>query len=177
MTPSYGAAVGTLTRVRIWLVIFVFGLVVSGVTAFPLEAETRLLARGAHATPLAPDGLVRWIDRVHEGLAVTNGQYPFLAYGTDWLAFAHLCIAVAFWGPLRDPVRNVWVVQFGMIACAGVIPLALIAGSARGIPFWWQVIDASFGVFGIVPLLFAYAGIRCHASARPLTTAVGQGPR
>ena len=86
--------------------------------------------------------------------------YPFLAYGTDWLAFAHLVIAVAFWGPLRDPVRNVWVVKFGMIACAGVVPLALIAGAARGIPWWWQAIDISFGLVGIVPLLFAWAGIR-----------------
>ncbi|SCF41963.1 hypothetical protein [Micromonospora mirobrigensis] len=34
-----------------------------------------------------------------------------MLYGTDWLAFAHLVLAVAFWGPLRDPVRNVWVVQ------------------------------------------------------------------
>jgi len=35
----------TLTRVRVWLVVFVVGLVVSGLTAFPLESETRLLAR------------------------------------------------------------------------------------------------------------------------------------
>jgi hypothetical protein len=83
-----------------------------------------------------------------------------MAYGTDWLAFAHLVIAVAFWGPLRDPVRNVWVVQFGMIACLAVIPLALIAGPIRGIPVWWRLIDISFGVVGLVPLLFAYSGIR-----------------
>jgi hypothetical protein len=41
-----------------------------------------------------------------------------------------------------------------------VIPLALIAGPIRGIPWWWQLVDISFGVVGIVPLLFAYAGIR-----------------
>ena len=29
-----------------------------------------------------------------------------IAYGTDWLAFAHITIAVAFLGPLKDPVRN-----------------------------------------------------------------------
>jgi hypothetical protein len=150
-----------LFRVRAWLAVFVLGLVVSGLTAFPLEAETRLLATLAHADwAPAPEALVRWIDRVGEGVAVTNRDYPFLAYGTDWLAFAHLCIAVAFWGPLRDPVRNVWVVQFGMICCAGIIPLALIAGHVRGIPVWWQVIDMSFGVFGAIPLLMAYAGIR-----------------
>jgi len=37
--------------------------------------------------------------------------YPFIAYGTDWLAFAHFVIAIAFIGPWRDPVRNVWVVE------------------------------------------------------------------
>jgi len=75
-----------------------------------------------------------------------------MAYGTDWLAFAHLVIAVAFWGPLKDPVRNIWVIEFGMIACVLVIPLALIAGPIRGIPFFWQLVDCSFGVFGIIPL-------------------------
>lgn len=42
---------------------------------------------------------------------------------------------------------------FGMIACAGIIPLALICGPIRGIPFWWSVIDMSFGVFGVIPLI------------------------
>ena len=40
-----------------------------------------------------------------------------------------------------------------MIACVGVVPLALFAGPVRGIPGWWTVLDISFGVFGIVPLL------------------------
>jgi hypothetical protein len=155
--------VSTLTRVRIWLTLFVVGLVVSGVTAFPLEAETRLLVRLVHAdwspAPKHLPVLVDWLDRVHHGIVATNRDYPFIAYGTDWLAFGHLVIAVAFWGPLKDPVRNVWVVQFGMIACVAVVPLALIAGPVRGIPWWWQLIDISFGVLGILPLLAAYRNI------------------
>lgn len=154
----------TLTRVRVWLVLFMLGLILSGVTAFPLEAESGLLVRLLHAewSPAIAHlpGFVDWVDRVHQGIAQTNQEYPFMAYGTDWLAFAHLVIAVAFWGPLRDPVRNIWVVHFGMIACAAVVPLALIAGLIRGIPWWWQLIDISFGVFGIIPLLFAARGIR-----------------
>lgn len=154
----------TLTRVRFWLIVFIVGLVLSGVTAFPLETEVRILVRMLHAdwSP-APEHLpvlVDWLDRVHEGIIETNRRYPFIAYGTDWLAFAHLVIAVAFWGPLRDPVRNVWVVHFGMIACAAIVPLALVAGPVRGIPWWWQLIDISFGVFGIIPLLFAHRSIR-----------------
>ncbi|CAM5674317.1 hypothetical protein SALBM311S_00493 [Streptomyces alboniger] len=39
-----------------------------------------------------------------------------------------------------------------MIACAGIVPLALICGPVRGIPFWWTVIDMSVGVFGVIPL-------------------------
>jgi len=144
--------------------VFVVGLVVSGVTAFPLEWETRLLVDLLHAdwspAPEHLPALVDWIDRVHTGIAATNRDYPFLAYGTDWLAFAHLVIAIAFWGPFKDPVRNVWVVQFGMISCVAVVPLALIAGPIRGIPWGWQLIDISFGVIGIIPLLFAYANIR-----------------
>jgi hypothetical protein len=165
-------AVSTITRVRVWLGLFVIGLVLSGVTAFPLEWETRIVVDLLHAdwspAPEHLPALVQWLDHVHAGLVATYRDYPFLAYGTDWLAFAHLVIAIAFWGPLRDPVRNVWVVQFGMIACLAVIPLALIAGPIRGIPWGWQLIDMSFGVVGIVPLLFAYRGIRRLASSSPV---------
>ncbi|MGZ6520099.1 MAG: hypothetical protein ACXVED_21170, partial [Bacteroidia bacterium] len=54
------------------------------------------------------------------------------------------------------PVKNIWVIQFGMIACVMVFPLALIAGHIRQIPFYWQMIDCSFGVLGIIPLYFTY---------------------
>jgi hypothetical protein len=97
-----------------------------------------------------------WIDKVLHALTDTYARYPFIAYGTDWLAFAHLVIAVAFYGPFRDPVRNIWVIQFGIIACLGVIPLAAIAGTIRGIPLGWQLIDMSFGVIGLIPLVIVY---------------------
>jgi len=135
-------------------------LVASGVTAFPLETEMRIASDVLHWLGFAPPPLTEWIDRVRDALIATNDAYPFLAYGTDWLAFAHLVIAVAFIGPLRDPVRNIWIVQFGMIACIGVIPLALIAGAIRGIPVGWQLIDMSFGVIGIIPLIIVYRLIR-----------------
>lgn len=139
-----------------WLAIFIVCLVLSGLTAFPLVTEMHLIddAMASWAAPVgdAFPGLLEWIERVRTGLDATDEQYPFVLYGTDWLAFAHLVIAVAFYGPYRDPVRNIWVVEFGMIACAGVIPLALICGPIRGIPFWWSVIDMSFGVFGVIPL-------------------------
>ena len=145
----------TLTWIRAWLVFYMVALLVSGVTAFPLEAEVTLGSSILHATP-APQWfpwLVEWIDIVRYGLSDTYAQYPWVAYGTDWLAFAHIVIAIAFVGPFRDPVRNVWVIQWGMIACIGVIPLALIAGSIRGLPWGWMLVDMSFGIFGIIPLI------------------------
>ena len=139
-------------RVRRLLLLFIAGLVVSGLTAFPLEAELRwltgVLGAGPGTRPQDVTGVLRWLVTVRDALIATNDRYPFLAYGYDWLAFAHLVIAVAFVGPWRDPVRNRWVVTWGLIACAGVIPLALIAGAARGIPLYWRLIDCAFGVAG-----------------------------
>jgi hypothetical protein len=146
-----------LRRIRFWLVLFMVGLVLSGVTAFPLKTELDWLAAGLHYPWIQPIAasthLLPWIERVQQALTVTYSNYPFVAYGTDWLAFAHLMIAIAFLGPYLDPVRNKWVITFGLIACAAVIPLALIAGQVREIPFGWRVIDCSFGIFAAIPLL------------------------
>jgi hypothetical protein len=142
-------------RIRIWIVLFIIGLVLSGLTAFPLVTELRLLDDWLRSSPAAEHlpALVKWISGARVGIEETDAKYPFILYGTDWLAFSHIVIAVAFYGPYRDPVRNIWIVEWGMIACGMVIPLALICGPLRGIPGWWQVIDMSFGVFGVIPLL------------------------
>jgi len=145
-----------LRYVRLLLGLFVAALVLSGLTAFPLVWELRLLTswfgEGSTIGSALP-GLAHWLSYVREGLETSAREYPFLAYGTDWLAFAHLVIAVAFLGALKDPVRNVWVVEFGIIACLLVIPLALICGPIRGIPLWWRLLDCSFGIFGLIPLV------------------------
>jgi len=151
-------------RARLLLLFFVAALLVSGITAFPLEWELNVLSRlvAAPASPvpaLWPD-LVTWINRVNAGWQDTYRQYPFIAYGTDWLAFAHIVIAIVFWGPLRDPVKNIWVVEFGMIACMLVVPLALICGPLREIPFFWRLIDCSFGIVGFIPLWMARKDIQ-----------------
>jgi hypothetical protein len=41
-----------------------------------------------------------------------------------------------------------------MIACVLILPFAFVMGHQRGIPLWWQLIDCSFGVFGIIPLWY-----------------------
>lgn len=137
---------------------FMVALVLSGVTAFPLRWELGLLSTWLgiepNADPASLTGLRHWIALVREGLEQSHGRYPFLAYGTDWLAFAHLMIAVFFIGPFREPDKHEWTLISGLIACAGIIPLALICGQIRGIPLYWRLIDCSFGVFGAIPLLY-----------------------
>jgi hypothetical protein len=104
--------------------------------------------------------LAAWISKVHIGLVETNRAHPFLAYGTDWLAFAHVILAILFIGPLRDPVKNIWVIEFGIIACILVVPTAMICGHIRDIPFFWRLIDSSFGVIGLIPLLIVRKNIK-----------------
>ena len=149
-------------RIRYLLVFFMCALAVSGLTAIPLQWELKLLM--PIIAKVAQWGLdfpafSQWIARIHDGVQNGYGQYPFLAYGTDWLAFGHVAIALVFIGPLRDPVKNIWVIEFGMIACLLLIPWTLIFGAVRDIPFFWQLIDMSFGIFGIIPLWLARQSI------------------
>ena len=145
-----------LVIIRFITLFFIVALVLSGVTAFPVQTELNLLCNILGIDQNLPssdyEGLQHWIAKVTEAITYINAHYPFLAYGYDWLAFAHIVIAVAFLGVLAKPIRNIWIVYFGMIACVGVLPLAFICGSIRDIPFFWQLIDCSFGVFGIIPL-------------------------
>lgn len=150
-------------RIKALLIFFIAALLASGITAFPLQWEINLLVKTLGPTTRMAQvwpALSDWIGHVHEGLTAMHSQYPFLAYGTDWLAFAHIVIAMAFIGPLRDPVKNIWVIEFSLIACVLVVPLAIIAGPLRGIPFFWRLIDSAFGVFGFIPLWLVRQAIR-----------------
>lgn len=148
---------GLLRRIRLLVAIFMIGLIVSGVTAIPLISEVNALVAITDAHELDSGATPRtwavWLTDIQAALVETNDRFPFLFYGTDWLAFGHVVIAIVFIGAWRDPVRNAWLFDFGLIACALVIPWALIFGEVRGIPIWWRLIDCSFGVFGAVPLL------------------------
>jgi hypothetical protein len=153
-----------LRRIK-WLTwAFIGVLILAGATAIPLEWELDLVVKflgvADKSSAQEPGGLTHWILAVREGLSDTNAKYPFMAYGTDWLAFGHFAIAVAFIGALRDPVRNVWLFTFGMIACAMIVPYAFIFGGMRGIPVGWRLIDCSFGVFGIIPVWLCRRWVR-----------------
>lgn len=140
-----------LQFIRRWLGFFIAALIISGLTAIPLEWGL------SWASSLIENA---WLEKVYRAVHETGAKYPFLFYGYDWLAFAHIVIAMAFIGPYRDPVRNKWVIEFGIYACLLIIPFALIAGHFRGIPFWWRLVDCSFGFFGLVPLLLCYKKIQ-----------------
>ena len=140
------------TTIRRWLGFFMIAIFVSGLTAIPIEPELSFLA-GCFSSPSA---IHHWLTKVLAAYREVKANHPFLLYGYDWLAFAHFILAILFIGPYRDPVRNVWVLQFGLLACVLVFPLALIAGPLRGIPVGWRWIDCSFGVFGAIPLWISY---------------------
>jgi len=157
---------GEILRRRIkWLTwFFIAGLVLSGATAIPLTWELDLLANWLGVAGLTSGAtrreLARWLLAAREALQDVSARHPLLFYGTDWLAFGHFVIAIALVGALRDPVRNRWLFDFGLIACVAVIPYALLFGALRGIPLWWRLIDCSFGVFGFVPLWLCRKWVR-----------------
>lgn len=144
-----------LGRIRFWTAFIIVGLVASGLTAIPIETQfgigARLLGEDFSAGGRVPGFAAEWLRHAAAGVRVVGQQAPFVWYGTDWLAFGHVVIAIAFVGAWRDPVRNRWIYPFGMIACAAVIPWAAVFGSLRGIPVWWRLVDCSFGVVGFLP--------------------------
>lgn len=124
-------------------------LILSGVTAFPVETELRWLV--THPS-LVPDFAEKWLANVLLAIAGTNIKYPMLAYGFDWLAFAHIVIAMLFIGVLKDPLKNKWIIDWAMLTCVAIFPLAFIAGPIRQIPLYHILIDCTFGIVGFIPL-------------------------
>jgi len=142
--------------VRNWLRVFITTLFLSGLTAIPVKQELSYII---NHFPF--EGSIKgFLDEVLIGIRHTSKEYPFLFYGYDWLAFAHFVLAILFIGPLRDPVKNKWVIEFGVIACILIIPFAMIAGHFRGMPFWWRLIDCSFGIIGLLPLAICLKNIK-----------------
>jgi len=155
------------SRLRAWTLFLIAGLAISGATALPIPTQVRIGARilgpDFRAGGAVPEGVAHWLRTVRDGIEATESAAPFMFYGTDWLAFGHFVIALAFVGALRDPVRNAWLFEFGMLACAAVVPWAFVFGALRGIPVWWRLIDCSFGVLGFVPCWLCHRWVRALA--------------
>lgn len=152
----------SLTQIRALLLLFIVCIFLSGLTAIPIDRELSWLLQWV--PPQSVAGV--WGMRVLKSYTWVKEQYPFLLYGYDWLAFAHFVLAILFIGPYNDPVKNKWVLQFGLIACGLIIPFAFCFGALRGIPVWWRLIDCSFAVFGFAVLWPCY---RMVCRATPIT--------
>src|SRR4029077_3426667 len=94
-------------RINLLTCLFIIGLVLSGVTAVPLQSELNLLVNLFGSNGDSSE-MANWLLRVRDALAQTQVQHSFLFYGTDWLAFGHFMLALVFIGALRDPIRNRW---------------------------------------------------------------------
>jgi hypothetical protein len=145
-----------LRRIRALLVFYAAALIASGLTAVPVEWELRTLVAvfwgdAAPGTTWWP-AMHTWIVQCRDTAADINVRYPYVFYGFDWLAFGVSVIGLLFLGALRDPVRNVWVVQFGLICCGLVLVFSSIVPHLRGLPWFWMFVDGSFGVLGAIPL-------------------------
>jgi hypothetical protein len=155
-------------EVRFVLILFSAALVLSGATALvPLEGLSLLsplYAPGSFLSDLWP-AMASWFTLVRQALEETYAVYPFLAYGFDWLAFGHFIIAIPFLIAARDPLKNTWVVPFGIAACLLVIPHAVVFGALRGIPLFWRLVDTLFGIGGLALLLVIRKKIKAFQPA------------
>jgi hypothetical protein len=136
-------------KIKIAIIITIAGLLLNGISAIPLISELKILLSKPDALP---QFLRDWWMYVNKGVNNTTRFYPFMRYGFDWLAFAHLLIAIAFIGPLKDPIKNEWIIRWGMIASALSVVMALGWERLRGIPLWWSCIDAAIAIVAFIVL-------------------------
>jgi len=144
----------TITQIRVVLVAFIALLVLSGVTAFPLRTEIDFLFLHKE---VFPSFMTAWIEKIYLAISQTP---DLVLYDTDWLAFAHMIIALFFIPVYIDPVKYKVNLIIGMVACGAILPLTFICGPIRNIPFFHQLIDCSFGLIGVLFLFFIYTRIQ-----------------
>jgi hypothetical protein len=149
-----------LKRAKWMLGIVAFGLVLSGVTIWPAVPELKMAVCIVWGDGEPAGVLHSFVLKAIEGLESVEANYPFMLYAHDWLAFAHVVLAILFAGAIRDPVRNVWVVQCGLIMCALVPVLAGICIPIRGLPLVWFWIDFAFAPAAALPLWIALRDIK-----------------
>ena len=93
-----------LTRAKWMLTLVAVGLFLSGVTVWPAVSELKAAVHWIWGQEAANGGLHGFILRAIEGLEETKARYPFMLYAHDWLAFAHIMLAILFAGAIRDPM-------------------------------------------------------------------------
>jgi hypothetical protein len=149
----------TLRRIRLYLIVFFFGILFGLHTVAFVEIETAYFARflgyGTFMEDILPSA-ASWIENLHHTITEVYKTYPVMAYCMDWLSYACLVFAWFTIGAIKNPVRNIWIIQVYMIACILAAMLPFIVGPFRGIPLFWRFIDCSFGIIGFLLLFSAY---------------------
>ncbi len=140
--------------------IVAFGLFVSGVTVWPAISELKIGMEILSWLGFGGTDMHAFCARILHSLQTIERDHPHIMYGYDWLAFAHIMLAVLFAGAIRDPVRNLWIVQCGLIMCAAIPILAGICIPIREIPWFWFLIDFSFAPAAAIPLIVVLIDIR-----------------
>ena len=140
------------------LVVVALGLFVSGVTIWPWEIELSFAISTLQSIQ-GPEPLIQLLQEIRHDMRMLDENNSFVLYVADWLAFAHLVLAALFLMALKDPIRNVLVVRFGILCSLSVPILAIICIPMRGIPLFWILIDSSFALCAI-PLWIALKDIK-----------------
>ncbi len=161
-----------MSRAKWMLGIVAAGLFLSGVTVWPAVSELKVAQALVWGEGEQTGSIGGFVAEAVEGLERTGTDYPFMLYAHDWLAFAHIVLAIIFAGAIRDPVRNKWIVQCGLVMCLLVPVLAGVFVPIRGLPWQWFFIDTAFGLVAGALLVVALADIRTAeraAAARAVT--------
>jgi len=149
----------TLRKIRIYLVIFFLGILFGMHTVVFVQPETAFFVKhfgpGTFVDEKIPF-VAAWIENLYISIHETSANYPAIAYCMDWLSYACIVFAIFMIGAIKDPVKNIWIIQTYMLACLMAAALPFIAGPFREIPIFWRFLDGSFGVIGFLVLLPPY---------------------
>lgn len=145
-----------LSRIRLVLAIAIVCLILGSLATLAaphtISVVLSILSRMEIATPDTSHSF-RWLQHIQLQLGRDSDLHPMLHFCADLFAFVQLVFALALIGPLRNPIRNQWVIQFGILACCGLIPVALILGPWHGLPMAWRLVSCGAALCGIVTLM------------------------
>lgn len=145
-----------LSRIRLVLAVSIAVLILGSFAAFAapytISVVLSMLSRLEIATPTTSNSLL-WLEHIQLQLGRNSRLHPMLHYGVDLVAFVELVFALALIGPLRTPIRNQWIIQVGILACGGLVPVALILGPWQGLPMAWQLVSCVASLCGAAPLM------------------------
>jgi hypothetical protein len=142
------------------MAIVAFGLFVSGVTIWPViwELKTAVKVVWGDTTPTL--AIHKFVLTAIDGIQEIQREQPFMIYAADWLAFALIVLSILFVGAMKDPVRNIWVVKFGLLCCFLSPILAIICIPIRQMPLSWFWCDFIFTPLAALPLWIAWRDLK-----------------